>query len=143
MSAAVRLQQIEEFLAKHAKGFRAVGIDNVYKGPYKDRKITNVSYAEFISPDLRREALNCIGAKTLTVEGHTISIKNARSKVNGQRNYALRQASELLKSAVPNKTMDIKWDDRTVTFDGNVAFSQAKADVSGSFLPPFAELVPP
>ena len=141
-SAAERFRKIEEFLAENAKGFRAVSFDNVYKGPYNDRKLTKVAYAEFASSDSRREALNSISGKSLSVQGQTISIKNARTKVNGQRNYALRKAKELLKASDVNtgKTVEIKWAERCVSVNDVAAFSQAKTDISGSFLPPYSAM---
>ena len=58
--AADRLKKIDEFLAKFAPGFRTVAVDNLYRGPCADRKLTTAAYAEFPSSDAQREALNSV-----------------------------------------------------------------------------------
>ena len=119
--AADRLRQVERFLAENAKDFRAVAVDNIYNGPYTDRKLTKATYAEFASPDSRREALNCLSGKTLSVGGQNITFKNARTKLNGQRNYSLRKAEEVIKGSTQSsgKSAKIKWTERSVTVDGS------------------------
>ena len=75
----------------------SVGIDNIYKGPYTDRKITTAAYAEFASSDSRREALSNLSGTTFSVGGKNITFRNARGKIIGQRNYSLRKAEEAIK----------------------------------------------
>ena len=142
ISAADRLRQVERFLAENAKDFRAVAVDNIYNGPYTDRKLTKATYAEFASPDSRREALNCLSGKTLSVGGQNITFKNARTKFNGQRNYSLRKAEQVIKGSTQSsgKSVKINWTERSVTVDGSPAFTQDKTETGGSFVSPYADL---
>ena len=142
MPAADRLRQVERFLAENAKDFRTVGMDNIYTGPYTDRKITKAAYAEFASPDSRREALKCLSGKTLSVGGKNITFKNARTKANGQRNFSLRKAEQVIKGSERSngKTVRIVWKDRSVTVDDTPVFTQGKSEIGGSFASPYADL---
>ena len=131
-------EKIDEFMGKFAHGFRPVGVDNIYAGPYSDRKLTRAAYAEFASSDSRREVLKLLSDKPFSVDGQKIEIKNARSTLNGQRNYSLRRAVEMLKASPMStgKAIEIKWQDRSIEVGGVVAFRHEEAEVGGSFQPP-------
>ena len=64
----------------------------------------------------------------------------ARSKVNSQRNFALRQASDVLKKHCGGKEVSVAWKNREVTVGGECAFKQDRAELSGSFVGVFSHL---
>ena len=76
------------------------------------------------------------------MEGKTIMVKKARSKVNGQQNCAVRRAFEVIKDSPLSgrKSVEIQWKDRVVTVNNVAAFTQGKQDTTGSFQPPYTEL---
>jgi hypothetical protein len=78
----------------------------------------------------------------LSINGHSIGIKSARTKFNSSRNYSMRSALDLIKShpTTGTKVVEFKWDERTVTVDNIAVFSQAKGDIGGKFLPPYSDL---
>ena len=150
MSAADRIKRIEEFVASKAPGARCTGAGNFYSGPYTNRKMFNASYAEFGSQDAARDALTAMKDSEFTASGATIRIKQARSKLNGQRNVSIRKAEELIKAhggALGQETK-INWATsdprvRTVTVNDTVAFCQGRNVVVGIFQHLFDDLVLP
>ena len=145
LSADARIKHIDSLLSQHAPKLRTIDVDNVYQGPYGQRTLSNVAFAEFASPDAARRALDQLKNANKQVGNSTISIKPARSKFNSQRNYSIKKAEELIKSSPhsKDKTVSISWDSRVVTVDGHDAFAQGKHDTGGSFLPPYDQLTLP
>ena len=80
--------------------------------------------------------------------GVKITIKPALTKINSQRNTALRKAGDILKALAQKgdrrtsgKEIKVNLNqERNVTVDGVPAFSQDPTDLRGSFLPPFNDL---
>ena len=73
-----------------------------------------------------------------------------RTKLNGKRNFSLRKAEELLKSHPQASGLNVKinWKTseagvRNVEVNNATAFIQKKAEVGGTFLPPFENLALP
>ena len=145
-SAADRRRQIDAFIAKFP-GHRCVVSGNFYSGPYSDRKLSRASYAEFGSPEEACEAFNSMKDADLKSQGSSITIKMARSKLNGRRNFSIRKAEELVKAhlAAQGKEIKIVWKtdepgQRHVTVGGDIAFTQGKHDVRGFFSAPFSDI---
>ena len=72
-------------------------VGHFFKGPRNARVLSKVSYVEFISEDARSAFLHKVGGESAHVGGTHVKIKNALTKVNAARNFALRQAEEKLK----------------------------------------------
>ena len=80
-----------------------------------------------------------LSKKSWTIDGNDITIKPARTDLNGKRNFSIRKASELITEAAASdgKEVKIDWSKRKVTVNTNDAFVQSKTEVGGSFLPPY------
>ena len=60
--------------------------------------------------------------------------------MNGQRNYFLKKAHDLIKEAAPGKSVATNWKDRVISVNGDVGFRQSKVEVMGSFASGFSHL---
>ena len=140
-----RIQKIEEFIKLHAPSYRIVDAGCFHSGPYNNQKLTRVSYAEFGSQDTARKVLDRLNKSELTVNGASIGIKAARTKLNGTRNYSLRSAEEKIKAsdAKGGAEVILDWKERVIKVGTKIAFKQEKADITGSFLDPFSSLTLP
>ena len=79
-------------------------------------------------------------SKTTLGGGVSVSVRPARTKLNGQRNYSLRRASDVLKKESPTKKVELNWKNRSVTVNGEDAFIQGKLDTAGNFMGSYAHL---
>ena len=93
VSPEERLRKITEFVSLHSKDLRIADTGNFYSGPHHDRKITKASFAEFTSSDAAKSVINNLRDVTFKVQDATITMKHARTKLNGKRNYCERQRS--------------------------------------------------
>ena len=69
-----------------------------------------------------------------------LTLKAAKTKINLERDWALRKAEELIKAASKSGTVKLDFKTRVVTVDGTEAFAQSSDDLGGTFLAPFAGL---
>ena len=78
-------------------------------------------------------------------EGTTVKIKKSRTKVQSKRNWSLREAEKAIKASPPANGMEVKleWKERSITVNNIVAFQQDKAELTGTFAPPYADLALP
>ena len=76
--------------------------------------------------------------------GTEVQVKPDRTKVNGQRNYALRAAADLIKMtpAASGKQVSIDWIGipRAVKVNNTIAFEQQRDELKGSFRGEFSHL---
>ena len=147
MEADDRKAKIESFVASIGGSVRTIGSGNFYSGPYDNKKITKVGYAEFASTDAAQDALAQLKDRWFNAGGAVITVKPALTKLNGARNYALRKAEELIKQDAKTgskpKKINYKTSEsgvRNITVGGDVAFVQTKADTSGTCQPPYHTL---
>jgi len=135
VQADVRIQKIEDVIKSHASSYRIADSGCFYSGPYNNRKITKVAYVEFGSQDTAKKVLDKLSKTELNVNGTKITIKPARTMLNGQRNQSLQSAEELIKASpiAIGKEIQIDWKVRQVTVDGYPAFIQDKGQRAGSF----------
>ena len=142
-SADARIQAVENHLAQHLRGMRVSEVENFSKGPYNDRKLTNVAYAGLSSRDAAKRALTILDSVPFIVDGSNIKIKAARSQLNSQRNVFINKAHDMIKGSElsKQKSVKIEWKERQVTVIDIVAFSQDKSELHGTFRAPYAELV--
>jgi len=140
-----RIQKIEEFIKSHAPSYRIVDAGCFYSGPYNNQKLTRVWYAEFGSQDTARKVPDKLSKSELKVNGASIGIKAARTKLNGTRNHSLRSAEEQIKAsdATGGAEVILDWKERVIKVGTKIAFKQEKADITGSFLDPFSSLTLP
>ena len=146
VSAEDRLVKLEAFLNQHASSFRITECGNFYSGPYDNRKLGRVSYAEFSSPAAAKKALAKLEGIECKFGSTVIDIKLARTKLKSQRNFALRKAHELIKSSPLSQgksVEDITWTERSMNVNGVPAFKQNKSEFGGSFLPPYSDVALP
>ena len=74
-----------------------------------------------------------------------VRVAAALTEYNSQRNGSLHAAAKVLKASplAKNKTVELKWKERAVEVDGNVAFQQGKQELGGSFTGAFSGLTLP
>ena len=142
-TASSRFTFIEDLMKTHS--IRYNFIDHFYTGPSNNRKISRKSYVEFSSADAAKHAMLALGGKNTKFqvsESKTCTLTFAISAVARKRNYNLRQAHEMIKSAdqVKNKNVQIKWKDRVIKVDSQVVFQQDKSELTGTFLASFESL---
>jgi hypothetical protein len=124
---------------------RYTAVDNLYSGPYSGRKATKAAYVEFASAeaatDFFKEVKSNHSSK-LSIGGKELDVKPARTKLNGQRNYSIRQAHDLIKShpQANNKEVEFDWPLRQIKVNSSVAFMHGKYDTGGTFKPPYSDL---
>ena len=145
ISADARITHIQTLLAKHTPAIKSIDIDNFYTGPLNQRTLSNAAFAEFSSPDAAKRALSLLNNSDKQVGDITLTIKPARTKLNGQRNHSLRKADELIKGSPHStgKTTHISWDSRAVKVGEATAFTESKQETGGRFLPPYDQLALP
>ena len=78
-----------------------------------------------------------------TEKGVTVRVKAAKTQNSKTRDWAPRKAEELLKEADSSKKVELVWTERRVKVNGVPAFEQEKADLRGSFKPPYGNLALP
>ena len=124
---------------------RYTAVDNLYSGPYSGRKATKAAFVEFASAeaatDFFKEVKSNHSSK-LSIGGKELDVKPARTKLNGQRNYSIRQAHDLIKShpQANNKEVEFDWPLRQIKVNSSVAFMHGKYDTGGTFKPPYSDL---
>ena len=60
-------------------------------------------------------------------------MKTALSKINRQRNYAIRKAEEMIKERAPGKEVKADQKQRIVTLGGSTVFEQTSGELGGTF----------
>ncbi|CAE8598841.1 unnamed protein product [Polarella glacialis] len=148
ISAEQRLQEMQTFMAVNFPT-TPVEFGNKFIGPYSDRKLSGSSWVEFRNKEAAANFLNKLKTSNsdLVVNGTSIQIKPAQTKLKSTRNYAMRKAFELIKACPTslNKNVEIDWNMpvRKVTVDSVDAFTQHKNDIHGTFHAPFQSLEMP
>ena len=114
----------------------------IFKGPKNNRKPSKFSFVEFSTPDNVRDALAMVKNRVFKVGDATIIIKNALSKINGARNFSLREAERMAKERVTigKETISIDFKTRCVNHGTTAIFVQKKDDMKGTFQGDFADL---
>ena len=136
-----RITLVKDFVKKEAPQHNLADVACFKKGPHNNRSLTSVAYAEFANADAAKNfAKKFADAKAKLSSSVVVSVRMARSKVNGQRNFALRQASDVLKKHCGGKEVSVAWKNREVTVGGECAFKQDRAELSGSFVGVFSPL---
>ena len=149
IDADERIKKVEAFFDEHFPHVRVKDVQNVYSGPFSNRKLTTAVLVEVSNSDVHRAVLEKIEAKRwkCTIGGQDVAIKKALTQTALQRNAALRRAEKVLKehAIYGNKVVKIEWKDkRGVSVDGTYAFIQDKVEVVGKFIAPFGDLsLPP
>ena len=82
---------------------------------------------------------------SLKVGNESISPKYGLTKINGARNWALREAEKLIKEFVGGSPDDIKtdWKKRTIQKGTTVLFEQKPGELKGTFFDGCSNLVLP
>ena len=117
-----------------------------FRGPYGKREATLNGYVEFSCPDVRNAALKALSKDaSITVNGTTVSIKQAKARVDAHRDAMLNIAASHVKghAAALGKTVEIvNGNERCVKVNGVVAFQQAsrKSFECGAYAKPCADL---
>ena len=71
------------------------------------------------------------GSGQFTIQG--ITVKPALSKINRQRNYAIRKAEEMIKERAPGEEVKADLKQRIVTLEGSTVFEQTSSELGGTF----------
>ena len=127
-----------------------MSIENISKGPYISRTLTEVTVCEFPSKSVRDQVLGQIREKNLYVKDSTgaiVTIGYAKTKKQLTRNASILRANDLLVKDARSQGKDIKieWKtsvkgQREVTVSGTVAFRQSPVELAGQFHAPFEHL---
>ena len=146
VQAQKRVQALEAHIAEKLLMFKAIDIDHVYTGPRSSRKLTGVTYVEFSNADKAAEFLKKFDKDNKTMLGNfEVSVRPARTKLNSARNWALKQAADVLKEApgVDKAKVVIQWMEqpRRVDVAGAPAFVQQRDDPHGTFSGTYSDLV--
>ena len=124
----------------------------MYKGPYNARTATPLTTVLYHTKNNRDNVLKTLtdGNHTCTFNGTNLRTSKTKTKLQLQRNYALKKAKDLLTDdpATRTKTVTLNWKldnttDRKVTVNGTPAFTQTKDDPVGTFHAPFLTLTIP
>ena len=136
---------MDAFMAEHFPQMRVKDCSAFFRGPRGSKQMSSAGYVELSSSDVRDLAMKKIDTEKLHLScgGKDLHNKKARSKVAGQRNAALRQASDLLKThAESSDDVIIVWSRESgVTVKGVYAFSQPVGEALGDFIGQFAHLI--
>ena len=144
--AQKRVQALEAYIAEKLPMFKAIDIDHVYTGPRSSRKLTGVTYVEFSNADKAAEFLKKFDKDSKTKLGSfEVSVRPARTKLNSARNWALKQAADVLKEApgVDKAKVVIQWMEqpRRVDVAGAPAFVQQSDDLHCTLCGAYPDLV--
>ena len=136
--AAKRIDVITKSIAEQFSSFKPLDVGCFFSGPYNNRKLTKACYVEFGSQDMVTAFLKKLptGQGNFKVQGaDALTAKQARTKVNAQRNYSLRKAEELIKAdpKAKDKNVQIHYKDRLIKVDDSIAFKQDKHELGGTF----------
>jgi len=132
-----RIKQLDTFLLKFPS-VRCTDIGSIYKGPYNNRSLSKKCYIELGSADAMKAAFEQMKDSELKIGGVKLRIRRGITKFNGQRNWALFKALELLEKENAKPALDMKA--RHIKVGDVIAFSQGKTDLKGSFHAPYVHL---
>ena len=135
MAQEIRRKHIEDFLRGFQNLPNTQNIGMIMKGPKNKREITRLSYVEYFSSDDVKTVLDFVKNTPLNVGGDSISVKRALTKINGSRNWALREAEKLVKAFAENISGEVKlqWQTRSVLLNDLEVFKQTTDDMKGTF----------
>ncbi len=148
----VRVQVLKEFAASNFPDIQIANVETIMNGPWKGRKATSTVVMEFFSRDSRDQALEAAkNKKVLDAKGQALDLKIERARTRSQRsrNWALRKAEELAKVHAQQRGISgTAWIDwtmpvRKVFVGDELAFSQQRGELRGSFVDKFSSLVLP
>ena len=73
--------------------------------------------------------------KQFNIDGKTIKIKKALSKISMARNWALKAAQKKIAAlpVVGGEAVTIDWMARSITFKDGLVFSQSRDELKGTF----------
>ena len=149
MSAEDRLVLVSKYMKDHFSSTRYSDVGCYYKGPYNDRKLSNIVWVEFASIDGAQNFCKKVVESSIQLEsgGKQIMVKGARTEIQKERNWALKEAQKLIKNAPESKgkNVEIAWKvpdtkSRHVMVDGNIGFAQTQNENKGTFIAPFSSL---
>ena len=148
-STEKRAELMDKLMKEKFPTFRVVDFGHEYIGPYNNKKLSSVSWAEFSDNDAAKSFVKKTETDhvELQVEGVSMKIKLRRTKLQKKRNYCLHKAAELLKkSGSSGDDVKIEWKieaskTRKVLFNGKTGFEQLQHDSMGTFTAPFTNLV--
>ena len=132
-------------MARHYPACKPLVIGNVFRGPYNNRTLSQVSYAEFADNDAASVFIEAVKAKpaTLSSGGSSVQIKLVISKLNLARNYALKKATEMIKADAAYAGATVETKGRTVMVGDAEAFVQDKSEPGGRFVGSYSHLALP
>ena len=125
-----RRDAMTNFLRKYPH-HKYESLGHEYKGKPGERIMKNVSYVKFASTDAAKSFMKEAGSGQFPIQG--ITVKPALSKINRQRNYAIRKAEEMIKERAPGKEVKADLKQRIVTLEGSTVFEQTSSELGGTF----------
>ena len=138
-TADERLAETQRFVHKFPL-HSPLAVSNKYTGPYNNRSCSKHGFAEFADRDARDNFLKAAKETSFTVKGVVVGVKKAKTSFNGQRDYSLYKAADVLKAAAPGKSVTLERDSRTVAVDKVCAFKQEKDETGGTFCGGYSHL---
>ena len=110
-------------------------------GPRNAENMSKASFAEFPTEEIARAFLKAAGGKGKAMESAhgALILKPAKTKVNLQRDWALRKAEELVEGATKSgDIVKIEFKERCDTVNAAKAFTQDADELAGTFHGVFA-----
>ena len=95
-----------------------------------------MGYVEYFSSDDVQSVLGLVKNTPLNIGTDNILIKKALTKMNGSRNWALREAEKFAKTYAENNSggeVKLEWMTRRVTLQGEDVFKQTADEMKGNF----------
>ena len=110
--AAARVRMIEQFLTEHFGNIaHKVSIENIFKGPYTSRSLTEVTVCEFPSKSVREQVLGQIREKNLHVKDSTTDSDGRRRYVlPGHGDFPMAQLLSILQSNERHIPLSLEWE---------------------------------
>ena len=132
---------MRELATKHPT-YNYIFTGHTFKGPYKNKKLSNESYLEFANEDMAYLFCEPFNDKnTFKFGNDSIVVKQMAPKLQRTRNYYMGEALKLILAKSPDCGAAIKWEDRSIiTPDKTSVFQQPKKVVTGEFLNGFTDL---
>ena len=125
-----RRDAMTNFLRKYPH-HKYESLGHEYKGKPGERVMNNVSYVEFASTDAAKSFMKEAGSGQFPIQG--ITVRPALSKINRQRNYAIRKAEEMIKERAPGKEVKADLKQLIVTLEVSTVFEQTSSELGGTF----------
>jgi hypothetical protein len=142
VEVGTRIVQMETWMKETNPTVRYATSDNFYTGPYNGRKPNKASYVDLFSSRRFYDNMKTTKQSKVSLHGHKLTIKIARTKLAGARNHNIRKAEELIKASTKSigQSVNLDFKEREIKVGSALAFKQEKHEINGAFMGAFTDL---